>query len=252
MLNSFNDVRRFDVVLADGTRAALDDIYFDADDNSTVYGLVDIGSWLAGQHALVRFGEIAAVDTSKREIPVDLTEEQVKASPTPEDHLPVNRRGHDEAGAPVPMPPLLIGARTGLIGALTGPIETNPEAEAARHAAERRMDESEPALRSMYDLLNYRLEHDGERLGRIEDFIFDPHERRVRYVVGDGGKLLPGKRFVLAMDWLSDIDDHERTIEVDVTSDQLDAAPPLDEIEDLDRSAEARLYRHFNAAPYWV
>ena len=73
----------------------------------------------------------------------------------------------------------------------------------------------------------YGLEDD--KLGKIDDLIFDHTTGEVRYVVVDTGGWLSSKRFIVPADRLRPSVEHEDDYIVSLTKEQIEAFPPYDE-----------------------
>jgi len=72
-----------------------------------------------------------------------------------------------------------------------------------------------------------------EKLGKIEDVIFDHSTGLIRYVVVDTGGWLSSKKFIVPADRLRASSQHEDDFEADLTKEQVEGFPPYRE-SDLD------------------
>jgi sporulation protein YlmC with PRC-barrel domain len=70
---------------------------------------------------------------------------------------------------------------------------------------------------------------DDEKLGKIEDVIFDHSTGLIRYVVVDTGGWLSSKRFLVPADSLKASVEHEDDFEVGLTTEQIESFPPYNE-----------------------
>jgi len=68
-----------------------------------------------------------------------------------------------------------------------------------------------------------------EKLGKIDDVIFDHSTGLIRYVVVDTGGWLSSKRFIVPADRLGASVEHEGDFEVGLTKKQIEGFPPYDE-----------------------
>ncbi|WP_246206338.1 PRC-barrel domain-containing protein [Propylenella binzhouense] len=98
------------------------------------------------------------------------------------------------------------------------------------------------------------LRRDGERIGTIERVMIDKMSGRVAYaVMAFGGFLGLGERY-FTLPWSKlDYDPALDGYVVDVTEDQLKAAPDVDAEGEVwtDRRREEELHRYYEAPPYW-
>ncbi|HZP18437.1 MAG TPA: PRC-barrel domain-containing protein [Terriglobales bacterium] len=78
---------------------------------------------------------------------------------------------------------------------------------------------------------------DDEKIGKIDDVIFDHSTGAVRYVVVDAGGWLSSKKFIVPPDWLHASPKHEDDFEIAVTKEQIQSFPPYNEsdVESEDR-----------------
>jgi sporulation protein YlmC with PRC-barrel domain len=70
---------------------------------------------------------------------------------------------------------------------------------------------------------------DDEKLGKIDDVIFDHASGEIRYVVIDTGGWLHSKKFVVPPDRLHSSAKHEDDFQVDLSKEQIESFPPYDE-----------------------
>ncbi len=68
-----------------------------------------------------------------------------------------------------------------------------------------------------------------DKLGKIDDVIFDHATGDIRYVVVDTGGWLSSKRFIVPADRLRSSSQHENDYEVSLTKQQIESFPPYDE-----------------------
>lgn len=83
-----------------------------------------------------------------------------------------------------------------------------------------------------------------EKLGKIDDVIFDPDNGQIRYLIIDTGGWLRSRRFLVPPDELQPSSTHESDFAVTMTKDHIERFPPLDakvledkrKFEDYDKS----------------
>jgi sporulation protein YlmC with PRC-barrel domain len=74
---------------------------------------------------------------------------------------------------------------------------------------------------------------DDEKLGKIDDVIFDHSTGQIRYVVVDTGGWLSSKKFIVPADRLRTSGKHKDDFEADLTKQQVQSFPPYEQ-SDLD------------------
>jgi sporulation protein YlmC with PRC-barrel domain len=78
---------------------------------------------------------------------------------------------------------------------------------------------------------------DDEKLGKVDDVIFDHATGAIRYVVVDTGGWLSSKKFIVPADRLRPSVEHEDAYRVDLSKEQIESFPPYDEsdVKDEDK-----------------
>jgi sporulation protein YlmC with PRC-barrel domain len=85
-----------------------------------------------------------------------------------------------------------------------------------------------------------------EKIGKIDDVVFDTNTGEIRYVVVDTGGWLHSRRFMLPPEELKPSTEHEDDFAINLTKEQIERFPALDEkvLEDNDKFTEyERKYR---------
>jgi hypothetical protein len=68
-----------------------------------------------------------------------------------------------------------------------------------------------------------------EKLGKLDDVIFDHSSGTIRYIVVDTGGWLSTKKFIVPADRLQPSNEHKDDFSVDLTKEQVEGFPPYDE-----------------------
>ena len=77
------------------------------------------------------------------------------------------------------------------------------------------------------ELEGYALRATDGDLGKVRDLFFDDHRWRVRYLLADTGAWLSGHKVLLSPPAVGEPDGQERSLPVDLTTDQVQNAPSL-------------------------
>ena len=249
MFHSFLDLKGFTVRAIDEPEGSVDDLYFDDETWRVRYLVAGTGFWLIGRQSLVNASLLGAPDVEKREFPVELTAEQIKAAPEPDADAPVSEQERAAARKAVDQwPPFLIGPAGAGYTPLLADAQIRRMMENGEAAPEPAGD---PHLRSMEEAIGYDIVATDDSIGTVSDFLVNPLDWAVRYVVVDTGTWLPGRQVVLATNWTREIDHAERRWVVDVTKRQIETSPELDDIPGLQRPQEDLIHSHYGVAPYW-
>jgi hypothetical protein len=96
MLRSIKQVYGNTLGAPDGEIGQVKDFYFD-DQNWTIrYLVVDTGLWLPGRQVLISPHSVGRLDHAERVLRVNLTRKQIENSPSIESHKPVSRQYEEE------------------------------------------------------------------------------------------------------------------------------------------------------------
>jgi hypothetical protein len=80
----------------------------------------------------------------------------------------------------------------------------------------------------------------------VEDFLVEHETWRIRYLVVDSHKLLPGKRVLVSPDWVESIQWADRAVNVSLKTEVIRDAPQYTGVADLEDEYEATLRDHFD------
>ena len=114
----------------------------------------------------------------------------------------------------------------------------------------------EPAALSASTLTGDKVRnHDGDKLGQLEEIVIDLEPGRVNYAVLSSGGLLGLGDKLFAVPWdLLTVDTENKEIIVDIPKETLENAPGFDQDNwpDVhDRSWVGDVYRYYGREPYW-
>ena len=69
--------------------------------------------------------------------------------------------------------------------------------------------------------------------------------------MADTHKWLPGRKVLIASDWLDDVSWPDRKVFVDLKQHQIENSPEYDPGAAVERRYEEALYSHYAIPPYW-
>lgn len=92
---------------------------------------------------------------------------------------------------------------------------------------------------------------DGE-IGRVKDFYFDDQQWAVRYMVVDTNKWLPGRKVLISPLAVREIRRQEALIPVELTREQIEKSPHIEEHMPVSRQFELEYYTYYNWPYYWI
>ena len=103
-------------------------------------------------------------------------------------------------------------------------------------------------------LLNYGvINHQGQYLGRMQDFVMDSNGRIVFAIISKPGVLgIRGESVAVPFQTLS-FGSEKNKLVLDMSREKFASAPRYDRKTDLENSAQAaNIYRYFGVQPYWT
>jgi sporulation protein YlmC with PRC-barrel domain len=82
-------------------------------------------------------------------------------------------------------------------------------------------------LRSIEEILGYKIQAEDGTLGRIKDIYFDDTSWAIRYVVVDTGTWMAGRQIVLAPEVLGEPDPNRREMPITLARRRIEGSPPI-------------------------
>lgn len=247
MLRSLDAIQGYTIQATDGDIGHVHDFYFDDRTWTVRYLVVDTGPWLFGKRVLISPHALQQPEWATGTLPVVLTKEQVENSPDISADQPVSRQHEIELHQYYGWPsywgaPVVPGVNAPTNVGLTAPL-----------AVEEEQQQGDPNLRSAREVTGYHIRAtDGEEFGEVDDFILDDDSWIIRYAVVDTRAWLPGKKVLLAIPWIRDVDWVETKVAVDLTEAQIKNSPEFDPNAPVNREYEAKLYDYYGRPKYWA
>lgn len=264
MLRPATEYRGLSIAAKDGAVGHVDDLFFDDESWTIRYVVVDTGTLLRGREVLISPMAVTGIDWSKREIGLALTREQIENAPGIDTDRPVSRQEQlkqeaiyhnyfgwryywggpglwGDSAIPTPVPPAAPGGHPGA---------TRPEDEVIEAAEQMQM--GDPHLRSVDEVLGYHIEATDGDIGHVEDFLVDESSWAIRYMVVDTRNWWPGKKTLVAPEWIESIRWNDSRVRVDLSREAIRQAPEYDPNAPLSRDYETRLYAAYGRTVYWV
>lgn len=244
-LEIFSNIKDKSIHATDGDIGKVNDFYFDDSLWTTRYLVVDTGHWLTRQSVLLSPVHIKdSYDWQTEYIPVDLTKEKIKNSPSVESAKPVSRQMEvnywDYYGYPY------YWGLPGIWGSGMYPInlyDHSLDRENFKLDLYRRNDD--PHLRSANEVCGYTLDTTDGSMGSVQDLVLDRKTWSIRYIEVDTVKWWPSKKVLLSVDWISEIDWNKKVIKIDLKKDQIKGAPSYDAGTAITREYEELLHSYY-------
>ena len=247
MLQSANKTKSLALGASDGRIGHVEEFYFDDSHWTLRYLVAQAGNWLTGRMVLLSPHVLEKPDEKHKLLPVDLTREQIRNSPSPETDEPVSRKFEESyyqyygwpyywsgpylwGPSPFPMQP-------------PGPMES-AEARLVMPPGDPRS--GDPHLRSTDEVTGYHLRaRDGE-IGHVQDFLYDDGDWSIRYLVVDTRNWWPGKQVLIPPSWIGEIHWKDRMVDVDAMREDIRRAPAYDPDQPITLALEMQLARYYD------
>jgi hypothetical protein len=254
MLRSIKELKNYTLQAKDGEIGQVVDVYFDDDQWTVRYLVVDTGKWLPGRRVLINRLVLGQPDWKSHAFPVDLTKNQVKNSPDIDLAQPVSRQAEMDLAQHYQWP--LYWSIPGGVMYYTGipPAEEilKPEDSQEATAATDEQTIDDPHLRSLAEVLGYYIQAQDGEIGHVEDFIVDDEVWVIRYLVTDTKNWWPGKKVLVSPHWIEAFDWQKKHVEINLHRETIKNSPEYDPAMPVNREYEIQLYDYYGRPKYWI
>lgn len=251
MIRTLDELRGYDIQATDGEIGHVEDFLFDDESWTIRYFVVDTGPWLFGRKVLIAPQSVGEPSWEGGVLPVDLTKEQVEESPEVDLEKPVSRRmqeavnqhyGWQSYWATAPT-----GARAGT------PASAPPPAQPmATEQADPKPEPGDPHLRSIDEVVGYRIGAVDGEIGRVDDFLVEDEKWTIRYMVVDTSTWLTGRQVLVSPEWIDNVSWERSMVQMKMGKSDIESSPEYDPSAALDREYEQRLHEHYGMTGYWA
>src|SRR5262245_24375182 len=231
MLRAASHLKGTNIAATDGDIGSVDDLYFDDLTWTIRYLVVDTGTWLPGRQVLISPRSVGSASGQDR-VPVALTKEQVKNSPSIDADKPVERQTGPYRWGSTPYPG-------------EGPLSE------ARATSSMPPPGGNPDIRSVRNVTGYCIEATDGDIGHVEDFLVDDREWAIRYMIVDTRNWWPGRKVIVSPEWINRVSWPDSRVYVDMSREGVKTAPEYDPDRPLEREYETRLFGHHKRRTYW-
>ena len=249
MLRSLNELRNFVLKAEDGEIGRCKDFLFDDAFWTIRYMVADTGKWLPKRKVLVSPISLGEPGWINRRLPVRLTREQIESSPPLDADAPISRQFEIKWFAYHGYPYYWGGVGVWGAEALPGPL----------YAKRRDLDEVAPEiseegsnLRSAEEVRGYHIAATDNDIGHVEDFLLDDQSWTIHYMIVDTRNWLPGRKVLVAPEWIEAIDWEVQKVRVGLTRQQVKESPEYDPEAPISREYEKQLYKFYGRTTYWI
>jgi hypothetical protein len=243
MLRSNDELEKYAILATDGPVGSLRDFYFDDQSWVVRYLIVGTGAWLSGRSVLISPFSVGIPDDVARVVPVTITRQQVRDSPSIDLEKPVSRQHEVEYLGYYGYPYYWGGS--GLWGEsaypgmmITGVAYGGSDTEylgvrASNERALRSHDvdaaaHDDPHLRSCEELAKYHVHASDGDIGHVQRFLIDAQSWAIRYVVVNTSNWWLGHEVLISPDLIGDVSWGQGKVTVKLTRQALRDAPAYD------------------------
>lgn len=247
MLMSMKELEGYDVIGTDGEVGEIDEIYFDNNSWTIRYIVTDTGTWLSSRRVLLSPHSVSRIDKDKKEIHFNLSKDKIKNSPGIDTEKTVSRQHESDLAAYYGWPIYWAGSGMEPIPSYI-PLAPIPPDESVHLNKEPKGD---PFLRGSEEVIGYNIKADDGDIGHVEDFIFDNDSWMIRYMVVDTKTFLAGKKVLVALPWIKDINWMGSNVRVGLKKESIENSPEYDPDVNIDKDYEERLHQHYDKSMFW-
>jgi len=233
----------------DGEIGKVKQFYFDDLHWTVRYLVADTGTWLSGRQVLISPYALVGIDHHNPydlRIEIDLTKEQIEASPSLDSHKPVSLQFENAYYGHYGWPtywggPHIWGSHPHIVRDREKWGQPNQGGKAW-----------DPHLRSTSAVSGHHVQAADGEIGHVDDFIIDDVSWTIRYLVIDTGNWWPGKTVLVSPLWIERVSWGQRKVFVNLTREAIKQSPAYTEQFPLARDYETALHQHYNRKGYWI
>jgi hypothetical protein len=255
MLRQATELEKFEVFATDGPVGRVRDFFFDDRRWIVRYFVVATGSCLNRAEVLISPVALCGPDWLQRFIPIALKREQVERSPALDSRLPVARE-HESALVHHYNWPVYWGV-AGFPEVDIPEDDASDDSPGVRKAGAGASDglpagvsAAKPVspqgfhLRSVRAVTGHAIEATDGRVGDVADFLMDDLTWEIRYLLVDTCSWWPGKKVLIAPQWIERVGWGEAKVYVNLTREAIKGGPAYSPDQPVTPDYPGQLCRH--------
>ena len=234
MRKNIDSMLGFSIMAIDGELGKVRDFYFD-DENWTIrYMVVQTGSWLLGRKVLISFTSVKKVDFELSMFMVDLSCEQVRNSPDIDTEKPVCRQHEMELHEHYMLSPYWINSSESVLGMSSYPFTDGEVFEDEEDREEKPAASGEDQhLRSAKQVMGYLIHAVDGEIGHVKDFIVEINNWLITFFLVDTRNLLSGRKILLSTEKIERIEWADSEVYVSISRGDIINSPEFKLDKDL-------------------
>ena len=246
MLYEAKTIKDYKLHSQNGEIGKVKEFYFDDRHWTIRYLVADTGNWLTGRKVLISPRALIAVNKEQKDIVINLTKEQIEESPSLDSDKPVSRQFEADYHIYYGWPLYNTGSY------MWGDTPFLALGDGWKNDPNKPHKTWDPDLFSTDDVIGYKTEALDGSVGCVEDFIIDDKTWAIRYLIIDTQDWWPGKRILVAPQWIKSVNWGDSTIFLNLARDPFKQLPEYSMESMLTREYETILHQGFNRQGYWV
>ena len=246
MLRNARHLESFELRAVDSAIGHVADFFFDDRRWMIRYFVVETGTWLEHREVMIAPAAMHVPNWEHRVLSVDLTREQVRGSPPIDPEEPVSREQEVALTQYYNWPMYWGGAGFSDPMMLAAPpfLPVIP-LRARRRGREASTLDEQHHVRSVNDVRGYRIEANDGDIGHVDDFLIDDMDWRISYLVVDTRNWWPGRRVLVAPEWIYEVGWDEAKVMVDLSRDAIRRSPEYNPGAPLTADYTDPLHAHY-------
>jgi hypothetical protein len=265
LLRNIKDLEGFAISATDGVLGHIHNFYFDDETWVIRYFVIATGTWHANRLTLISPMAMGVPDWSAKQIPANLTQEQVRKGPDIDTDKPVSRQheigysgyygypnywgGGGLWGAGLYPDVLQGGLDRNVAGNGNQPARLLRAGSGVRSSDARRQNDLH--LRSANDVMRYYVHATDGDIGHVEGMLVEEKTWAIRYVIVNTSNWWLGHSVLIAPEWIDDVFWAESKLMVDLTRQSVKDAPEYDPKVPITREQEELLHAYYGHDGYW-
>ena len=227
MLRSIKDITTYPIQATDGPIGKSKDALFDDRFWTLRYLMADTKKWLMGRKVLISTMHLnkPEVGFENNRFHVDLTKQQVEDAPPLSDAAPISTQYETEFANYYNQDLYWMNANFMMDPGLTPRADQAAEMEEEIRHTNKLREIRSSHLRSANEVMGYHINAQDDEFGHVEDFIIEDETWVLKFVVIDSRNWLPGKKFLVDINWLQDISWSTHFATVNLSRKQIKRSP---------------------------
>jgi hypothetical protein len=107
-------------------------------------------------------------------------------------------------------------------------------------------------LRSVNEIIGYKLHADNQRFGTCEDILFDDQWWTVRHIIANTGNWLTGNQVLVSPIMIDQPDWNTRSLYLSISKEALENCPAPSADEPVSRKHEKKMFQYYGYPYYWA